>query len=400
MANASSIIIFPDGPWSDIPVLYQKLFEKLMDRHPVYIVTSQFQSDPVPAGLTAISMNQTSDMDWNESVAVVMQPYLAPIAIAAAPKKLIAMPRSPRENEPALLTKCRKWLCGHADLIIVDSEPYYLKQTFCTEHVFLLDGRDEGCDLLTLQAFFWTLDGYTPKPLARLQQRSLADGYERKLREHAESNEAIAVQDLFNHAVYRYLIYDLERAKGALLSSFGLAVKEGKIDALRKYYRFLSAIETKQGLTRQAVRSYSFTAITPDEKKTVRQMEEWLFYGKDGLAAAMLYSLNADFQQAMNQLELVEPEPAAKGLVTESSIQAGRLNKAMEHISADPPESEDEVQQYALLCGTTAWLTGKRHEAGQAFSKAGEARHKELACPAEWDELETALRELALERED
>ncbi|MBD2868294.1 hypothetical protein [Paenibacillus arenilitoris] len=394
MATASSIIIFPGCGWNELPAYYRNLFEKLTDRHSVYMVSKLAEPCSAPSEVNMLSLKQLEEMNGEAFVAVVMQPYWTPVAMAAGPKRLIAMPDAPREEDPALWAKCRKWLCGRADLIITDSEPYYLEQTFCAEHVFLLDGRDEISDLLALQAFFWTLDGFTPKPLARLQQRSQADRYERRLCERSESDEPLELQDLFAHAVYRYFIYDLERAKGALLSSFGLAVKEGKIDALRKYYRFLSAIEAKQGLTRQAVRSYSFTAITPEEKRIVRQMEEWLYHGKEGLAGAMLYRMNADFRQALERLDLIEPEPEALRLILDSGIKSGRLNKALEQLDASPAATETERKQFALLSGTVALLAGRRDEAARSFEEAGEAFHEELGNLADLAELEAAMQEL------
>jgi hypothetical protein len=277
-----------------------------------------------------------------------------------------------------------------------------LEQAFCAEHVFLLDGRDEVCDLLARQAFSWTLSGFSPKPLIRLQQRCMAERYSKLLLAGAEKQEANRLQALFFHAVFRYLIYDLDRAKESLLASFELAVLEGKGDALSTYYRFLSAIELKQGLTSQAVQTYSFTAVTEEERLTVDLLDDWLHAGKDGLAEALLYRLNDDFKQALEKLEQMELEhtelePMALRLVIESNIQTGRLKKALGRISPEQLRTEDERQQYLLLRGTSSLLEGKRYEAIHAFLEAAESRAEALGNIAEIAALDAAVQELTKE---
>jgi hypothetical protein len=395
--TASSFVIFPDGGWNNLPDPFQKLFEKLSGQHHIYLISNGPVSTPASAAVQTLSLKQLEHFDWKEAAAVVMHPYWIQAAMAAGPKQLIAMPDSPRQGEPALWTKCRKWLCAHADLIIADAEPYYLEQAFCAEHVFLLDGRDEVCDLLARQAFSWTLSGFSPKPLVRLQQRCLAEQYSKLLLAGTEKQGTDRLQALFFHAVFRYLIHDLVLAKEALLASFELAVLEEKGDALSTYYRFLSAIELKQGLTRQAVQTYSFTAVTEEERRTVDFLDDWLHAGKDELAGALLYRLNDDFKQALEKLEHMELEPTALRLFIEANIQTGRLKKALDQISPEHLKTEDERQQYLLLRGTSSLLEGKRYEAIHAFLEAAESRVEALGNIAEIAALDAAVEELAKE---
>ncbi|WP_053373712.1 hypothetical protein [Paenibacillus sp. FJAT-27812] len=395
MAAASSFVIFPDGGWNSLPAPFQQLFSKLSDKYAIYIVSESPVPAQAPPEVTSLSLKQAEQFNWEQAAAVVLHPCWIQTAMAAKPLMLIAMPESPQQGEPALWTKCRKWLCAHADLIITESETYYLEQSFCTEHVFLLDGRDEVCDLLAKQAFNWMLSGFSPKPLIRLQQRSLAEWYSKLLSAGAGQPETSRLQPLFFHAVYRYLICDLERAKEALLASFELAVMEGKEDALSTYYRFLSAIELKQGLTKQAVQTYSFTAVTEEEKQTVSYLDDWLHQGKDGLAGALLYRLNDDFKQSLERLELIEAEPMAERLATESCIQSGRLMKAIALLSPEHLTTDEERQQYLLLRGTTFLLEGKRHEAIHAFLEAAENGLEALGNIAELAVLDASVLELA-----
>jgi len=261
--TASSIVIFPDGGWNNLPAPLQKLFKKLSDQHAIYFITNGPLSAHAPSAVTALSLKQLTQINWSETAAVVMHPCWIEKAVAAKPKHLIAMPDSPRQGEPALCTKCRKWLCAHADLIIADAEPYYLEQAFCTEHVFLLDGRDEVCDLLARQAFSWTLSGFSPKPLVRLQQRCLAEWYSKLLLTWEEQQEKSKLQALFFHAVYRYLLYDLERAKETL---FHLSEEQLKTEGERQQYLLLGGtMEQLEGKRQVTIDAYLEAAETSFE---------------------------------------------------------------------------------------------------------------------------------------
>ncbi|WP_138753795.1 hypothetical protein [Paenibacillus sinopodophylli] len=392
--TATSFVIFPDGGWSNLPAPFQKLFDELSLKHAVYFVAAEPISSHAPAAIQALSLDQIEAFGWAEAAAVVLHPCWIQAAMAIAPKYLIAMPDSPQQGEPALWSKCRKWLCAHSDLIIADAEPYYLEQAFCTEHIFLLDGRDEVTDLLARQAFSWTLSGFSPKPLVRLQQRCLAEWHNKRLTSDSEKLGKDKLPTLFFHSVYQYLIYDLERAKESALAAFELAVLEGKSDALSMYYRFVSAIELKQGLTRAAVQTYSYTAVTDEDRRTVDFLDEWLKEGKDGLAGALLYRLNDDYKQSLARLELLESDPMAQQLTIECYIQTGKLKKAKDSIKTDQLKQGDEQQQYLLLRGTSALLAGQRHEAIHSFLEAAEHRIEALGNIAEIAALDAAVLEL------
>lgn len=390
----SSFVIFPDGGWNNLPAPFQRLFEELGKKHLVYIVSAEPVSSQAAVAIQTLSLEQLKTFGWGEAAAVVLHPCWIQAAMAAGPKQLIAMPDSPQQGEPALWTKCRKWLCAHADLIITDAEPYYLEQAFCMEHVFLLDGRDEVTDLLARQAFGWILSGFSPKPLVRLQQRCLAEWHSKQLSGDSKNTLGDKLTLYFFHAVYRYLVYDLERAREAVLAAFELAVLEGKADALSTYYRFLSAIEVKQGLTRQAVQTYTFSAVTEEERRTVDFLDEWLKEGKDRLAGALLYRLNDDFKQALERLELLKVNPMAQRLAIECCIQTGRLKEALGRTTKEQLRQGDDEQQYLLLRGTSALLAGQRHEAIHRFLEAAEHRIEALGNIAEIAALDAAVQEL------
>ncbi|WP_337103957.1 hypothetical protein [Paenibacillus sp. YIM B09110] len=396
--TASVLVIFPDGDWQQFSPLYQQLLLGYTSQHRTYIVTDRAATD-YPAHAVLIPLEQLHTIPWNTAVIIVMNPYWLHTALAWSPHRIIVLDHFPIEAESALLSKCRKLLCAAGHLVITNNELYYLEQSFQREDVFLLDGSDEVSDLFARQAFSWTIGDYMARPLVRLQQRFIAERYAKSIKSKLENSasEPLNASELFFHAVFRYLADDLSKSEEELLQAFQLAILEGNKDALTDYYRFLSAIQLKSGDTWSAIRSYSYSAVTDEDRQKAYLMDDWLQEGKETLAKALLYRLNDDYRQAVPLLEpQASSEPVASKLLIEAYVQIGRLGAAMEHMEKLSIRSIEEQQQYELLHGTyLMMLQGRRHEAIHAWLAAAESRVEAIGSILELSELDNAIRKLA-----
>ncbi len=388
MTKAASIVIFPAGGWNSFSEIYDRLFRQFAQQYKLFLV-SDVQVADAPAALTVISLLQAKELDWSSSAAAVLHPCWVQTVLAAGPSKLIALLDPPQADEPPLWGKCRAWLSGHADIMVTGIETYYLELAFRSELVFLLDNRDELNELLVRQAIGWMLEGFDPAALERLQHRCLAEGWNKRLQSKQEDSDALRLQGLFFHAVYRYFIGDLDTAADQTLAAFEQAVLESNKDALVLYYRFLSAIELKRGWTRQAVQSYSFSAVTEQEKGFVERMDRLLGEGRDGLAAAWLYRLNDDYRLSLRQLAQLPPGEEAIRMAVELETERGNIRLAHALLQ------NVDRSQYRMLDGTAAMLAGRRHEAIHAFLEAAEEREEALNNIVEMALLDTAAERLA-----
>jgi hypothetical protein len=388
MAKAASIVIFPGGGWSSLGEVYDRLFQQFADQYKLYLV-SEVPIAGIPPNLMTITLQQAKELDWSLTAAAVLHPCWVQAALAVKPFKVIALLDAPQPDEPPLWGKCRTWLAGHADLIVTATETYYLELAFRSGLIFLLDNRDDINELLVKQGVGWMLEGFDPAALVRLQQRCLAEGWSKRLQADGDGLGEHRLQGLFFHAVYRYLIDDLKAATEETLAAFELAVLEGNEGALALYYRFLSATELKRGWTRQAVQTYSFSAVTAQEKSHVERIDQMLGEGRDGLAAALLFQLNDDYRLALRQLEQLPACAEAVRMTVEIETERGNVSRAAALLEGL------NRREYPLLFGTAAMLAGNRHEAIHAFLEAAEEREEALGNIVEMALLDEAAQLLA-----
>lgn len=397
--TASVLVIFPDGDRQQFSTLYQQLLLVCTSQYRTYIVTDQATADYLPHA-TPLPLTQLHAIPWRTAIAIVMNPYWLHTALPWSPQRVVVLDHYPLDAETALLSKCRKLLCAAGHLVITNNELYYLEQAFQREDVFLLDGSDEVSDLFARQAFSWTIGGYMARPLVRLQQRFVAERYSKSIKAKNENDASAPVQasELFFHALFRYLADDAARSEEELLQAFHQAILEGNKDALTGYYRFLSAIQLKRGETGTAIQSFSYSAVSDEDRQKAYLMDDWLNDGKETLAKALLYRLNDDYRQAVPLLESqsqASSEAIARKLLIEAYVQTGRLGTALEHMEKLPLRSFEEQHQYELMNGTYLMMQGRRHEAIHAWLSAAESRIEAIGSIIELSELDHAVLGLA-----
>lgn len=389
---AEPIIVFPNGGWSDIPLVQRLWLETLAARHKLYVVT---ETPPEKASAAeALPLERLRDIRWSESTAILLHPCWVHVAMPLAPSRLVAMLGELEQTEDPLWGKCRNWLSAHATLVIAGSESFYLEQAFRRNGVFLLDGSDETSDLFAIQALEWHVGGYEPDTLVRLQQRYRANWLEHAAQAGETSTEPAQQADqLFLQSVYRYLIGDHAKARKQLLAAFEAAIVEGKENTLQHIYRFLSAIELEQGFIEEAVRTYGYTALSAEERQHAETLCSWLENGHIHAVHALLLQLNDDHRRASALLETKSDDPMMRSMLIETYIITGQLKRAYELISPKQLRTRTERHRFKLLSGTVRLLEGNRHEAIHQFLLAAEQSLEGLGNIMELAVMDQAVRE-------
>lgn len=408
------IVIFPYSRFGAFPAAERDWLAKLGEQRHIYMIAEDALPDwASAASIVPLSLARLPELDWDRTCALVLHPCWTHIAAPLATRSLIAYLPDSEPQEAERWRSYRSWLCARATLVVAATEAFYLEQAFCRGDIFLLDGTDETSDLLARQAIEWHIDGYESQMLIRLQQRYRAIWHEEQAdktravgrlaeaREQADTaaleqnNRAEGEQDaatlqqrrqaaareeddqvgipagyrrrltdqLFFHAVYRYLTGESLRAQGELLAAFEQAVLDGREQALQHIYRFRSAMQLELGLIDEAVRTYLHTALSDEEQLQGERLLRWMDGGKHLLAEALLYQLNDDYRSAIARLEPLQADPEARKLLAELYLQSGRLESAYLLLSKEPLGSIAEREQFQLMTGTVLLLQGKRHEA-------------------------------------
>ncbi|MGG4144711.1 hypothetical protein ABEW34_16475 [Paenibacillus algorifonticola] len=398
------IVIFPYSRFGAFPAAERDWLAKLGKQRQIYMVAEDALPDwAITAAIAPLSLARLPELDFDSTCALVLHPCWTHIAAPLATRCLIAYFPDSEPQEEERWRSYRSWLCARATLVIAYTEAFYLEQAFCRDDVFLLDGTDETSDLLARQAIEWHLDGYASQTLIRLQQRYRAIWHEeqadktRAAGPSAAGRERLADQ-LFSHALYRYLTGESLRAQGELLAAFELAVLDGREQALQHIYRFRSATQLELGLTDDAVRTYLYTALTEEEQQQGEQLLRWMDGGKRLLAEALLYRLNDDYRSAIALLEPRQADPEARRLLAELYLQSGRLECAYQLLAMEPPGSIAEREQFQLMTSTVLLLQGKRHEAIHSCLIAAETNNEALSSIIELARLDSIVMEQAHHR--
>ncbi|WP_338553489.1 hypothetical protein [Paenibacillus sp. KS-LC4] len=448
--TGNPIVIFPYSGFEAFPAAERDWLAKLGEQRQIYMIAEDaLPSWAIAASIAPLSLARLPEQDWDHTCALVLHPCWTHIAAPLAPRSLIAYLPDSEPQEEEQWRSYRSWLCARATLVVAATEAFYLEQAFCRGDIFLLDGTDETSDLLARQAIEWHIDGYESQMLIRLQQRFRAIWHEEQadktqaarrlaeLRMQADptalgqNNLAEAEQDaapqqqsrqaaasaeenpaglpdghrrrltdqLFFHAVYRYLTGESLRAQGELLAAFEQAVLDGREQALQQIYRFRSAMQLELGLLDEAVCTYLHTALSEEERLQGARLLQWMDGGKPLLAEALLYQLNDDYRSAIVRLKPLQADPEARKLLAELYLQSGRLESAYLLLSKEPLRSIAEREQLQLMTGTVLLLQGKRHEAIHCCLVAAETNIEALGNIIELAKLDHIVMEQAHHRD-
>lgn len=323
-----TVVVFPHRAWESLP--HRGLIERLGSKRTVYIVTDEKALDGAPPQFATLALDALDELNWEQIVAVVSHPDWLYEAAGRHPAALIALVPAELEHGERDYVDRRDELCALATIVIAGSEPFYFEQWFRRGAVFLADGLDTAADLLADAAACDVAASKSAEAIARLQLRRRVDFRAEQLKQLRPS----AMQYFFQ-AVYHYLLGEAEAAEKWTLDAFHLAAMSGEADALRMYYRFLSAVRLLQGREQDAIATFSVSAVSDEDRAADHELSVLHAAGEKQLAAALLYRLNDDYRRAGELLVGLAGDGGAgstgqgkRSLSAESGLLSGKAGDA------------------------------------------------------------------------
>lgn len=336
-------------------------------------------------GIQSLSFSDVDSLEKGEYTAIVASPYLLTLVYQIQPRSIIALlDPAPDDEDANLWQKFSGLLAAQAQLIGSCCEEIYLDQCLLHENVMLLQNDNKECETMWNGCVLALDQGESLDPWKRRQWESRV-AYYKDLHEQFGDHEKVC------YWLSKYL-YFLERsiAKQYMEISFEQMILKNNTDCLSTHYRFLSAIEAKTGNLDLAIRYYSITAITDEEKLNVKSLYSLLEQGRTDLVQAYIFKLNKDYQSAI-QVLMASNDPEASRYLLPNYLNSYRWEEALSLLEKmELPVTE----QYFVdgIRGILQRIRGKRHEGIHLLLRASVRDWKVLSSIAEIDQWEQVMK--------